>query len=119
MEEVDLLCDHIIILDHGKIIAEGTSESLKKSTSIGEKVTVTIPRLSPKIQQAIRKLPGVKEGNRQDNSLVIMYEKSARKPLAALIEYLDKESIEYSDITSEQPTLNDVFLELTGKELRD
>lgn len=119
MEEVDMLCDYIIILDHGTIVAEGTSESLKRSTGMSEKVTVTIPGLAPKIQQAIRKLPGVKEVNRQDNSLVIMYEKSARKPLAALIEYLDKESIEYSDITSEQPTLNDVFLELTGRKLRD
>ena len=52
MEEVDLLCDRIMILDHGKIITEGTSESLKKSASMGEKVTLTIPDLSPKVERA-------------------------------------------------------------------
>lgn len=119
MEEVDQLCDRIIILDHGKIIAEGTSESLKKSTSAGEKITLSIPKLTDQQQKSIAKLPGIKTIDKKEGDLVIVYEKSAHKPLTTLVEHLDKNKIDYSDIFSEQPTLNDVFLELTGKELRD
>lgn len=119
MEEVDQLCDRIIILDHGKIIAEGTSESLKKSTGIGEKVTLSASKISADHERQIAKLSGVKNFSKKENDLVIIYEKTAKKPLAKLVEYLDKNNIEYNDIFSEQPTLNDVFLELTGKDLRD
>lgn len=119
MEEVDQLCDRIIILDHGKIIAEGTSESLKKSIGVGEKITLSVPSMAIKNEREIAKLPSVKELSKKEGDLVIVYEKTAKKSLVKLVEYLDKSNIEYNDIFSEQPTLNDVFLELTGKDLRD
>ncbi len=119
MEEVDQLCDRIIILDHGKIIAEGTSESLKKLVSVGEKITISVPDIKTEQERMIAGLAGIKKIDKKEGDLVIVYEKTARKPLATLVEYLDKNKIDYNDIFSEQPTLNDVFLELTGKELRD
>jgi len=122
MEEVDLLCDRIIILDHGEIIAEGTSEALKKSIEIGEKVTVTVADsavLTPELEAKISNLPDVASVALAENKFLVVYEKDAKKPLAKLVDFLVKQEIEYSDIFSEQPTLNDVFLALTGKELRD
>ncbi len=118
MEEVEILCDRILILDKGCIIASGTKEELKSLAHIEEKVTIEDVALEdPQIKQ-IRKLENVEEATYQNHSLCITY-KQGKNNLIALIDYMKEEGIHYSKIYSERPTLNDVFLELTGKELRD
>ena len=119
MEEVEQLCNKIIIIDHGQIITEGSSEEIKKSTSAGEVVSVTVAPENTTVASGVLKLPGVASAEIQGSTLLVTYEKDATKTLAHLVEYLDAQQVTYSDITSKQPTLNDVFLELTGKELRD
>jgi len=118
MEEVEILCDRIIILDKGKIIAEGTSSELKTLANIEEKVTVEIHNLKKINLEEIKNMKNVDKVTYQDNLLVINYTKG-KDNLGNLIDYLKKESILYNSIFSERPTLNDVFLELTGKDLRD
>ncbi len=118
MEEVEVLCDRIIILDKGKILASGTSDELKTLANIEEKVSVNVLNLSKKYIDEISKLKNVEEVNYSNNVLVVVYKKG-KDNLVKLMEYLNKEKIEYDKIFSERPTLNDVFLELTGKELRD
>lgn len=118
MEEVEIICDRIIILDKGKIIATGTSDELKKKAKIEEKVTVEISRLQEEILEQIKKLDNVSEVQYKDNVLVITYT-AGKNNLGDLIEFLKQKQVNYNKIYSERPTLNDVFLELTGKELRD
>jgi ABC-2 type transport system ATP-binding protein len=118
MEEVEIICDRIIILDKGKIIATGTSDELKKKAKIEEKVTVEINRLPEEILEKVKKLNNVSEVQYKDNVLVITYT-AGKNNLGDLIEFLKQEVVNYNKIYSERPTLNDVFLELTGKELRD
>ncbi len=118
MEEVEILCDRVIILDKGKIIASGTTDELKKLAKIEEKVTVEINNLEEKDIEKIRKLDNVDKVVYENNVLLITY-REGKNNLVNLIEYLKKESVNYNKIFSERPTLNDVFLELTGKELRD
>lgn len=118
MEEVEILCDRIIILDKGKIIAEGTTDELKTLAKIEEKVTIEIENLESKAIEKIKKLKNVENAIYHEKTLVVTYEKGQNN-LVELIEHLKKEKIHYSKIFSERPTLNDVFLELTGKELRD
>ena len=118
MEEVEILCDRIIILDKGKIIAEGTSDELKKMTNIEEKITVEVNNLDCKILEDIEKFKTVDEVNYTNNILLIKYKKG-KNNLGDLIDYLKDNKVKYNKIFSERPTLNDVFLELTGKELRD
>lgn len=118
MEEVEIICDRIIILDKGKVIATGTSDELKKKAKIEEKVTVEINHLQEEIIEKVKKLDNVSEVNYKDNVLVITYT-AGKNNLGDLIEFLKQEGISYNKIYSERPTLNDVFLELTGKELRD
>ncbi len=118
MEEVEILCDRIIILDKGKIIASGTSDELKDLAKIDEKVTVEINNLDSKYIAEIKNQKNVEEVNYNVTDLVITYRKG-KNNLSDLIDYLKKEQIGYNKIYSERPTLNDVFLELTGKELRD
>ena len=118
MEEVEIICDRIIILDKGKIIATGTSDELKKKAKIEEKVTVEINRLPEEIIEEVKKLDNVSEVQYKDNVLVITYT-AGKNNLGDLIEFLKQKQVNYNKIYSERPTLNDVFLELTGKELRD
>lgn len=66
----------------------------------------------------IKKLENVDEVTYNGNILLVTYKKG-KSNLVEFIDYLKKESIKYNKIYSERPTLNDVFLELTGKELRD
>ena len=118
MEEVEILCDRIIILDKGKILATGTSDELKELAKIEEKVTIEVNNLEEKYINEIKKLENVDEVIYNSNLLFVTYKKG-KNNLVSIMEYLKKENIEYSKIYSERPTLNDVFLELTGKELRD
>ena len=118
MEEVEILCDRVIILDKGKILASGTTDELKKLAKIAEKITVEINHLDEKYINKIKELKHIDDVIYSDNLLTVTY-KDGSNNLAILIDYLNKESIKYNKIYSERPTLNDVFLELTGKELRD
>lgn len=118
MEEVEILCDRIIILDKGKIIASGTSDELKKLANIEEKVTIELKELTNDNKNKILTLKNIENIEYKDNMLVITYKKG-KNNLTDLISLLTKEKISYNKIFSERPTLNDVFLELTGKDLRD
>ncbi len=118
MEEVEIICDRVIILDKGKILANGTTDELKELAKIEEKVTVEVNNLEEKYIEQIKKLENVDEVTYNGNTLLITYKKG-KNNLVELIDYMKEENIKYNKIYSERPTLNDVFLELTGKGLRD
>lgn len=118
MEEVELLCDRIIILDKGKIIAQGTTEELKDLAKIEEKITVEIENITAETLEKIKDFKTVEEVTLNKNILLVTYKKGNNN-LRKLIDFLEENKVTYNKIFSERPTLNDVFLELTGKELRD
>lgn len=118
MEEAEILCDRIVILDKGKILAEGTSAELKKRSSIEEKITVEVEKNDNLDIENIKKISNVCDVKLNNNTLIVTY-KSGKDNLENLIDYLKANKINYNKIFSERPSLNDVFLELTGKELRD
>ncbi len=118
MEEVEHICTRIAIMDKGKIIATGTNEELKGMINSGEKLTVELFKMDNSILEGIKNLPHIISAEYNDNLLVA---KSSRgkNNLVALMDYLKSKNIAVGKIYSEPPTLNDVFLEITGKELRD
>ncbi len=118
MEEVEILCDRIIILDKGKIIAEGTSDELKKKANTHEKITVELVNSDNVEIGELKKFDNISNVKLNMNTLIITY-KTGKNNLSQITEYLSKKKIKYNKIFSERPTLNDVFLELTGKDLRD
>lgn len=118
MEEVEILCDRVIILDKGKVIASGTTDELKELAKIIEKISVEVSDLDDKYISKIKEFKNVDEVKYNGNILLITYRKG-KNNLVEIMEYLKEEKIKYNKIFSERPTLNDVFLELTGKELRD
>ncbi len=118
MEEVEILCDRIIILDKGKVLASGTTDELKKLARIEEKISVEMDTLKEKNLKEIESLNNVLDCYYDDKLLVVSFLKG-KNNLMAILEYLNEHKLKYEKIYSERPTLNDVFLELTGKELRD
>ena len=118
MEEVEILCDRIIILDKGRVLASGTTDELKKLANIEEKVTIEGVEISSTILEEIKQFKNVDEILYKDNILFITYKKG-KNNLSELMDFLKTKKVVYNKIFSERPTLNDVFLELTGKELRD
>lgn len=118
MEEVEILCDRVIILDKGKILAQGSTESIKDLAKIEEKVTVEVNDLGNEYIDKIKQFKNVDEVTYSNGILIVTY-KEGKNNLIDMVEFFKKESIKYNKINSERPTLNDVFLELTGKELRD
>ena len=118
MEEVEILCDRVIILDKGKILAAGTIDELKELAKIEEKISIEVNDLETKYIDKIKELKNVDEVKYNGNILLITYKKG-KNNLVEIMEYLKNDRIKYNKIFSERPTLNDVFLELTGKELRD
>lgn len=118
MEEVEMICDRIIILDKGKILAEGTTDELKSLAKLEEKITLEVKKISPKVIDEIKTFKTVDSVIESGNTLVITYKKG-KDNLGELTSFLHSKKVTYSKIFSERPTLNDVFLELTGKDLRD
>lgn len=117
MEEVEQICTRVAILDHGRCIASGTSEELKGMIRTGETVTVESIVLTPEQLESIRNLEQVFSAEYSEETLKLKYGSSGN--LIALLHLLESEKISFGRVFSEKPTLNDVFLELTGTELRD
>lgn len=118
MEEVEQICTRIAIMDHGRVIASGTSEELKKMIKTGETITVEAIFLEEKHLQDIRSLPHVFDLH-YENQILILRCTGAQHNLIRLLNYLRSQDITFGRVFSELPTLNDVFLEITGKQLRD
>ncbi|OPZ64313.1 MAG: Daunorubicin/doxorubicin resistance ATP-binding protein DrrA [Firmicutes bacterium ADurb.Bin506] len=118
MEEVEQLCSRIVIIDKGKTIAAGTKDELKAMINRGEKITVELYALEEQDVANIRELPFVARADYDGKRLSVQYN-NGQHNLLTLLDYLKSRDLPFERVFSEQPTLNDVFLEITGRELRD
>lgn len=118
MEEVEQLCTRIMIMDKGREIATGTKEELKAMIRTGEKITVELPVLPDGIYERLQKIDGVL-GATYDNGILMVNSRPSSHTLISILDMLRHENLGFGRVFSEPPTLNDVFLEITGKQLRD
>ncbi len=118
MEEVEQICSRIMIIDKGKAIATGTKEELKAMITLGEKITVEAYDVSEEHLSKLRSLPNIVSVEFKEHLLEIKSSKG-KNNLENVLEFIKKGNIQFGKIYTELPTLNDVFLEITGKELRD
>ncbi|MCD7731370.1 MAG: ABC transporter ATP-binding protein [Oscillospiraceae bacterium] len=118
MEEVEQICTQIAIMDKGRQIAIGTKEELKKQIKDTEKITVEVMDISDEQLCMVRELPHIGEAVFQGGKLCVKYH-GGKHNLIRLLTLLQEQEIKFGRVFSEEPTLNDVFLEITGKQLRD
>ncbi len=118
MEEVEKLCTRIVIMDHGKGVAEGTAASLKAGLRNRETIRIHMPVRQEEVLRAIREVNHVYHVQAEDEDIVIRCD-GGEHNLVHILNVLEEKGAVFGRVTTELPTLNDVFLEITGKELRE
>lgn len=119
LEEAERLCDYLLIMDHGKMIAEGTLQDLRKKLPWGNKLLLELEKPLTNLQiQAIQGLEGVKSVEVQECLLKLTLEElSVVTP--KVFAWLHDHMIPYGKVESQKATLEDIFIALTGKGVRD
>lgn len=118
MEEVEQICTRIAIMDKGKNVAIGTKDELKAMIDLGETISAEILELPENVMEEIKRLPHVIQVSYEKYLLKVKFSRGKHN-LLRLLDLLKEQEIGFGGVHSELPTLNDVFLEITGKALRD
>lgn len=118
MEEVEEICTMVAIMDHGKVIAEGTKEELKSIITDSNTVAITVSDASKVREEKLKEIQGVKTVVIDENTIKISSEKELNN-LDKLILYFTSNKMNIKNIESKVPDLETVFLTLTGRKLRD
>jgi ABC-2 type transport system ATP-binding protein len=118
IEEAERLCDRVAIIDAGLIIAMGTPRELQErsanQSAIEVKLTQPLTETTlPEWPESIRSIVS------EDRHGIIVYSKRPARTLVELVKWIDANGFELDDVHLSRPTLEDVFIELTGKKLRD
>ena len=115
MEEAERLCDRVAIIDHGKIVALDTPQNLIDSLGAENRVVFEVDgRLDG---ESLRAVPGVVRVERIGERVVVYGQQDGL--VSGVVNALETAKIRFENLRTEQPTLEDLFLALTGKEMRD
>lgn len=118
MEEVEEICTRIMIMDHGQALATGTNAELKAMIGTGEKIQIDVPELDEATLARLDALPHVTRALYREGTLELACQNGTHN-LSDVLAVLQEGGAQFGRIYAEPPTLNDVFLEITGTELRD
>jgi ABC-2 type transport system ATP-binding protein len=116
IEEAERLCDRVAIVDHGQVIAHGTPKELKNRSEGTTRIEVRLGR--PETDGALRKLDAVADLHEFDGTYVL-HSTSVPSTIVALVKHLEAEGNELQGLEIATPSLEDVFIELTGRRLRE
>src|SRR5712692_5449902 len=116
IEEAERLCDRVAIVDHGKVIALGTPRELKQRSAGTTRIEVRLAK--PDTDGSLRQLEGVTDCRVVDGSYVLHCSRPPQT-IVSLVKHLEAEGNELASLEIAAPSLEDVFLELTGRRLRD
>ncbi len=118
MDEADTLCENIAIIDHGKVIAQGTPGELKASIPGGYLLRLRFDRVTSQLIDALQDLPGVTEVRTTDHSADV-YAAEGGKLIAPIVGTTTLLGMELRDVHISEPSLETLFLHHTGRSLRD
>jgi ABC-2 type transport system ATP-binding protein len=116
IEEAERLCDRVAIVDHGKVVALGTPRELK--TRSGGTTRIEVRLAKPETDGALKNLEGVADARELDGAYVI-HSHRPPKTIVDLVKHLEAEGNELVSLEIASPSLEDVFIEMTGRRLRD
>jgi ABC-2 type transport system ATP-binding protein len=117
LDEADALCDRILIIDGGKIVAEGTPEELKRRLS-GDLVTIEVGDAAPAAAALLQEQPDVREVVAAGKVVRFVVDRGDQQAIP-MMRLLESSHIIATSIHISRPSLDDVFLTLTGRSLRD
>lgn len=118
MEEVELLCNNLLIMDLGKEVASGSKKTIKSIISDDCKLFLKLESYSSQLLQKIKLLEGVKECYEENSQVKLLIRENTFK-LDQLLKVMDENRVKVIGINYEESSLEEVFLALTGKKLRD
>jgi ABC-2 type transport system ATP-binding protein len=118
MEEADQLCHRVAIMDHGKILALDTPANLKKSTGTDTLATIKVASNASALEAAVLSLDGVLSAKATD-SVVVVHTQQMERMVPRLVDVAEKAKVDILDLAVTEPSLETVFINLTGKELRE
>lgn len=118
MEEVEKLCDRVYIMDHGQVIASGTKEELKSILSNEETVTIQVEESKKEFSDLLSSQEGINRMMEDENEYNLIVSKGEQL-LGEIFDYARQTQVKILGIHVQTPTLEDVFLHLTGRKLRD
>jgi ABC-2 type transport system ATP-binding protein len=121
MEEAQELSDRVGIVDHGEVIALGTQEELTRMVGEHDTITLSVPEATDAVLEQLRALSGVARCTRSDgdDGAVTLLAKEGRAVLPDVIRTINEASLTLRSVEVREPTLESVFLHLTGRALRD
>src|SRR4051794_25610163 len=117
LEEADALCDRLAIIDHGRIVAVGTSTELKQAIA-GDVITIGVEQSGELVRQLLAAQPFVREASIAEG-LVRLYVTDGESSLPAVLRLLDAQGLAPQTLALHRPSLDDVFLRQTGRSLRE
>lgn len=117
MEEVEFLCDRIYIMDDGEIIAQGTKDELKASISNQDSIEIDVEMIDEGFTETLKQHPKVEKVSTMDNAYTIVTEEG-RSLLTEIFKMAEDHHVMITSVNVKSPTLEDVFLHLTGRALR-
>lgn len=118
MEEVEAICDRLSIMDKGKILVTGSSQEIKDLSQHGDVISITSYDIDDRMLEEINKLKNLRQYDYKEGQLTLRMNKGLNT-LTEVLDLFEREKATIHKISLKQPSLNDVFLEITGKELRD
>ncbi|ERI91668.1 putative ABC transporter, ATP-binding protein SagG [Clostridiales bacterium oral taxon 876 str. F0540] len=118
MEEIEALCNRLFILDLGKEIAKGSKAEVKRMVTDLTKVDIQTPKYNEEIVLKLKKVKGINEVVKEEGKLTLVT-KNESFSLEEAVRILIAEGVKFNSIHINEPTLEEVFLTLTGKKLRD
>ncbi len=118
MDEAERLCDRLAIVDHGQIIAEGTPPELIERLGGHHVIEFSLAGDSHRAAETWQSIPGV-DSVHSDDGMVSLSVREPHHTIPALLDAVDKQSAQLEHLTTRQASLEDVFVRLTGRHLRD
>ncbi len=116
IEEAERLCDRVAIIDHGRVIALGTPRELKQRSAGTTRIEVRLAR--PEDNGTLRQLDGVSDC-REFEGTYMLHSTHVPQTIVALVKHLETQGNDLASLEISTPSLEDIFLELTGRRLRD